>query len=398
MVEQTPIVRDSSFNKEEYRGLATAQMRILKDYMKVGGLTAYSRVVTLANGVVITCQKSFNREDIFIRVPQVVSEYTTAITETVCKLLKGFPTFSRTVTFGSFPDDVYVTNEYLTGDTYLDGVYSIPIARITDEPVTIDGEKRTWIDWIILYAPSSQIVMSGNLPVIGETAVSYVTKMRGLIGAGYLYCSPDNVIHTELYAVGSLRIYQISKNASLKNDMYTFVKSASKDVNGYNYWCVYNLHTYSVLVDFTPGVIFPDIIPLPPPVIPPEPPPPVITNERILKLLRTSGTVDVHYIDPYTGIATIVALAKCTVYVYITYNNHNIYFSPYANDVDSEGLTTALYFLIGDLSAEYLRLNYHIYYPGDYLAVPSVTVGVSAQRTFASTEVSVPVGITTVNF
>ena len=79
MIEQTPIIRNSSFNKEAYRGLATAQMRILKDYMKVGGLNVYSRVVTLANGVVITCQKSFNREDIFISVPQAL--YTEVIKE-----------------------------------------------------------------------------------------------------------------------------------------------------------------------------------------------------------------------------------------------------------------------------------------------------------------------------
>lgn len=83
MVEQTPIVRNSSFDKEAYRGLATAQMRILKDYMKVGGLSVYSRIVTLDNGVVITCQKSFNREDIFISVPQV------PYTEVIVKVVSG---------------------------------------------------------------------------------------------------------------------------------------------------------------------------------------------------------------------------------------------------------------------------------------------------------------------
>ena len=70
-IEQTPILRDADAEKNAYRGFAMAQMRILKDYMNVSGLNSYSRVVTLANGVVITCQKSFNREDIFISVPTV---------------------------------------------------------------------------------------------------------------------------------------------------------------------------------------------------------------------------------------------------------------------------------------------------------------------------------------
>ena len=80
-IEQTPILRDADAEKNTYRGFAMAQMRILKDYMKVSGLNSYSRVVTLANGVVITCQKSFNREDIFISVP--TGDYTEVITKEV---------------------------------------------------------------------------------------------------------------------------------------------------------------------------------------------------------------------------------------------------------------------------------------------------------------------------
>lgn len=77
-VEQRPIVRDSDHDKSAYAAFAAAQFRILKDYMKVAKLNTYSRVVTLANGVVITCQKSFNREDIFISVPTggITPKYT----------------------------------------------------------------------------------------------------------------------------------------------------------------------------------------------------------------------------------------------------------------------------------------------------------------------------------
>ena len=79
-VEQRPILRDADHDKDAYSAFAAAQFRILKDYMKVAKLNTYSRVVTLANGVVITCQKSFNREDIFISVPpQPVPIFTTDI-------------------------------------------------------------------------------------------------------------------------------------------------------------------------------------------------------------------------------------------------------------------------------------------------------------------------------
>jgi hypothetical protein len=69
MIEQSPILREADEYKNAYRGFAMAQMRILKDYMQLARLNTYSRVVTLANGVVITCKKSFNREDVFVYVP-----------------------------------------------------------------------------------------------------------------------------------------------------------------------------------------------------------------------------------------------------------------------------------------------------------------------------------------
>ena len=107
MIEQTPIIRNSSFNKEAYRGLATAQMRILKDYMKVGGLNVYSRVVTLANGVVITCQKSFNRENIFISVPQ--APYTEVVVKE--EFVSGIIFHPRSGAIEMLPYTEYVVDE-----------------------------------------------------------------------------------------------------------------------------------------------------------------------------------------------------------------------------------------------------------------------------------------------
>lgn len=81
---QTPIVRSGKENGEAaYMGFAQSQMRILIDYMKMANLNTYSRIVTLTNGVVITCKKCFEREDIFISVPVTGTiEYTEEISIT----------------------------------------------------------------------------------------------------------------------------------------------------------------------------------------------------------------------------------------------------------------------------------------------------------------------------
>ena len=71
---QTPIIRDADAGKNLYRGVAMSQMAILKDYMQTAGINTYTRITQLANGVVITCQKSFEREDIYINVPPQAPE------------------------------------------------------------------------------------------------------------------------------------------------------------------------------------------------------------------------------------------------------------------------------------------------------------------------------------
>lgn len=54
-----------------YAGFAAAQFRkFYQEATVLGKLNEWTRQITLANGVVITCRKSFNREDIFISVPK----------------------------------------------------------------------------------------------------------------------------------------------------------------------------------------------------------------------------------------------------------------------------------------------------------------------------------------
>lgn len=106
-VEQRPILRDADHDKSAYAAFAAAQFRILKDYMKVAKLNTYSRVVTLANGVVITCQKSFNREDIFISVPQ--APYTEVVVKE--EFVSGIIFHPRSGAIEMLPYTEYVTDE-----------------------------------------------------------------------------------------------------------------------------------------------------------------------------------------------------------------------------------------------------------------------------------------------
>lgn len=92
-VQQRPIHRpgspESAHDESAYAAFAAAQFRILKDYMALAKLNTCSRVVTLANGVVITCKKSFAREDIFISVPE------TSFTEVIVSVKMGLFLFNH---------------------------------------------------------------------------------------------------------------------------------------------------------------------------------------------------------------------------------------------------------------------------------------------------------------
>lgn len=94
-VHQRPIHRpgspESAHDESAYAGFAAAQFRILKDYMTLAKLNTYSRVVTLANGVVITCQKSFNREDVFISVPPLAPYIEAIVKEVMVPLFISTP-------------------------------------------------------------------------------------------------------------------------------------------------------------------------------------------------------------------------------------------------------------------------------------------------------------------
>ena len=124
-VEQRPIHRpasaESAFNESQYAAFAAAQFRILKEYMHLARLNTFSRVVTLANGVVITCTKSFNREDIFISVP--VLPFTDEITKIEMGLFvfnnKSYPKMSLLYDLNNTDESEFTKNrEWDAGDVW----------------------------------------------------------------------------------------------------------------------------------------------------------------------------------------------------------------------------------------------------------------------------------------
>ena len=115
-VQQRPVHRpgspESAYDESQYAAFAAAQFRILKDYMALAKLNTFSRVVTLANGVVITCQKCFNREDIFISVP--VLPFTEEITKVEMGLFifnnKNYPKMSLLYDLNNTEDSEFTKN------------------------------------------------------------------------------------------------------------------------------------------------------------------------------------------------------------------------------------------------------------------------------------------------
>ncbi len=77
----TPIQRCSSIEQEVqerlYRGVGLAQLNILRDQMRLGGLTIGSRQVRLHDGVVVECNICFNNEYIIVHTVPQVAERTT---------------------------------------------------------------------------------------------------------------------------------------------------------------------------------------------------------------------------------------------------------------------------------------------------------------------------------
>ena len=65
----TPTNHGMGHEEALYRGIALAQLRILKQQMQLGGLFIGNRRVKLDNGVDIVCSICFNREDIVVSVP-----------------------------------------------------------------------------------------------------------------------------------------------------------------------------------------------------------------------------------------------------------------------------------------------------------------------------------------
>lgn len=111
-----PVLRNADADKNQYRGFAMAQMRILLSYMQQAGLKVYSRTVRLANGVVITCKVCYDRQDVFVDLPVAPAEYS----ETVERVFSGIVMHPRSGVLGynCYWTDVTDFIPALFGDVY----------------------------------------------------------------------------------------------------------------------------------------------------------------------------------------------------------------------------------------------------------------------------------------
>lgn len=142
--KQRPIHRpgspESAHDESLYAAFAAAQFRVLKDYMALAKLNTYSRVVTLANGVVITCKKSFSREDIFISVPRVEGDRAPTHTESIVVIC--LTEFSKKLDAGG---DVIL--DEITGEPETESpVYTYTSMNLTGdlEPITASPDYYSW--------------------------------------------------------------------------------------------------------------------------------------------------------------------------------------------------------------------------------------------------------------
>lgn len=95
-MEATPVAH----NAGEYRGFALAQLRILSDYCRRYKLNIASRKVELTNGVIVVCQVCYNKEDVWVTIPPVVSAATPeVVTE---EIIHGFLAHPRNGTARGF--------------------------------------------------------------------------------------------------------------------------------------------------------------------------------------------------------------------------------------------------------------------------------------------------------
>lgn len=123
-MEATPVAH----NAGEYRGFALAQLRILSDYCKRYNLNIASRKVGLSNGVIVVCQVCYNKEDVWVTLPQVV----VGTTEVETVEVYGFLCKPRTTGTG-YPnqDDAIAVYLHFNGSEWVTDPEQLPIEAPT---------------------------------------------------------------------------------------------------------------------------------------------------------------------------------------------------------------------------------------------------------------------------
>jgi hypothetical protein len=158
----TAMVRDAGAEEAAYLGSAKAQMDILRTIMRLGGLNSHSRVVTLANGVTITCKKVFNAEDIYITVPDEIQQHTeTAIDDRYAVFVVAYATHRSMFTPMVFPAVALGAGQPYTGTFFpvrgdnlafplYDGIRTAGETLLFSVPITsTHGESIVWQQLLI---------------------------------------------------------------------------------------------------------------------------------------------------------------------------------------------------------------------------------------------------------
>ena len=141
----TPVLQNANAGINAYRGIANSQLEILKQYMALGNLSCAKRIVTLNNGVVITCIKVYNQEEMFVTLPSSTSEESTIELISVTGFILQ-PRSGNVINLYYYIDGVRnielgVVGGWADGKTVLDTQYVFPLID-NDKASFINGKKK----------------------------------------------------------------------------------------------------------------------------------------------------------------------------------------------------------------------------------------------------------------
>lgn len=152
----TPTLLTVSAEEQQYRGFALSQLAILRRTMALGGLNSGTRTVELENGVVITCRKVFNQEDVFVSTVQAPEGEELA----VVILLHGFAVLPRSA---DFPNGIDVTKTITALDghkTFVAATNALPMFPV------FDNDHTTMLLWNTVVRKDSTGSITSTVPAI----------------------------------------------------------------------------------------------------------------------------------------------------------------------------------------------------------------------------------------